>query len=264
MPDLKQSVRSRQSPTGPKYLYGVINCGSSRPLQLVGIDDAVVYCWPYKSIGAAVSDIECVESQQDIVAIDRHGRVAESLMDQFSILPARFGTILSDPQQIDDLLRENYDSFCRDLRRLENKVQFDLKVLWPAGSLREAIEENELSLAVPARAEATDTPSARYSLYKRRERTILQIMECKAAAHADAIERSLLCICNESRCEVLPAEEMMLSSAYLIERTRSAELHRAIGVLQSNSPEFNFLLTGPWPPYSFMNIQERILKCEVV
>jgi len=260
----KQFAAGRGAGTARKYLYGVINCGSLRSLELIGMSGAVVYCQPYKSIGAAVSDVYREECLQDISAVAHHETVIESLMEQFSLLPARFGTILSGPEQLHELLHENHASFCRDLQRLENKVEFDLKVLWPACEIRMSIGQNEASLESFERLRKTDTPGARYALYKRRERVIQDMLQRKAAQHADEIHGSLLPICSETRCQIVPSEGIMLRGAYLIERGRCNEMHRAVEMLQSNTTRFSFLLSGPWPPYSFMNLEERILKCEVV
>ena len=262
--DLKQSIGSRQATRGRKCLYGVINCGSQRSLELIGIDDAVVYCRPWKSIGAAVSDIEHEECLQDIASIERHEAVIEGLMAQFSLLPARFGTVLSDAAQLDDLLRENCSSFCNDLHRLENKAQFDLKVLWPVCELRMLLEKGHRPAGAPWKSEDAATPGTRYALYKQRERAILNALKQKALEHADAVQKLLLEVCTESRCEVLPTEETMLSGSYLVERERCNDMREAVDALQAETPTFSFVLTGPWPPYSFMNLEERILKCEVV
>jgi len=262
--DLEQSVRIRRPAATRKYLYGVINCGSLRSLELTGIDGATVYCRPHKSIGAAVSDVDCADCLRDISAIAHHEGMIESLMEQYSLLPARFGTVMPDQHGIDDLLRENYASFCCDLQRLENKVQFDLSVLWPAYELRVAIEQNEAPLGEVARLGKTGDPGARYAVYKQREKAILRVLERKAAEHADEVQSSLLCLCGESRCETLPSEGVMLRGYYLIDRTLCDELRNTIDTLQARAPRFTFLLTGPWPPYSFMNLEERILKCEVV
>lgn|GEM_PF-1691395 len=264
MRDLKQFARSRQAGTARKYLYGVINCGSLRSLEFIGMGGAVVYCQPYKSIGAAVSDVYREECLQDISAVAHHESVIESLMEQFSLLPARFGTTVSDQEQLDELLRENYASFCRDLQRLEDKVEFDLKVLWPAYEIRMSIEQNEASHEAFARLQKTDSPGARYALYKQRERAILRMLERKAAERSDEIQGLLLRFCTESRCEILPSEGIMLRGAYLVDRSRCDDMRRAVETLQSNTTKHSFVLTGPWPPHSFINLDEKILKCEVV
>jgi hypothetical protein len=260
----RQFDENRQRRPGRKYLYGVINCGSQRSLELVGVNDAAVYCQPWRSVGAAISDIDDEECLQDIASVGRHESVIESLMQQFSLLPARFGTVLHGPDQLDDLLRENWPSFCTDLCRLENKAQLDLKVLWPASELRTLIEQNRRLPGGPSRNQEAGTPSMRYALYKQRERAILNALKQKALEHADAVQESLLRICSESRCEVLPSEELMLSGSYLVERSRCDEIQEVVDALQAEAPTFSFLLSGPWPPYSFMNLEERILKSEMV
>jgi Gas vesicle synthesis protein GvpL/GvpF len=43
----------------------------------------------------------------------------------------------------------------------------------------------------------------------------------------------------------------LLRCSYLVERGRVAAFRDAVAELQRSRPELGFLLTGPWPPYSF-------------
>jgi len=266
----KPNRRARPSNDAHCYhLYGLINCGSLRSLELKGIDDAVVFCRPYRQIGAAVSKCRCHASPRDIDAVARHEKVIDRLMEQFSVLPARFATVLFSGEELDMLLADNYTSFCEDLERLENKVQFDVKVTWPAGEIRLAIEQSDHSLylarcCAPSDAEEYRPPAARYALYKQRERAIQQFLRSRAAEYCDQIQATLVKIAAASRCEVLPQQELMLSGSYLVDRARRTQFREAIDLLQSEHADLSFILTGPWPPYSFMNIEQRVLTCQMV
>jgi Gas vesicle synthesis protein GvpL/GvpF len=50
-----------------------------------------------------------------------------------------------------------------------------------------------------------------------------------------------------------PADEgELLRAAYLVERSRVPEVRDEVARLQHEHPELSLLLTGPWPPYSFV------------
>ena len=142
-----------------KYFYGVIDCSREGALGITGIDDRAVCCTPWHDIGAAVSEFPRDRCSANVSAIARHELVIETLMKTHSLLPARFGTILSEAAQVTELLSANYEGFLRDLERLRNKVEFGLKVLWPAGELRILIERSEPGLSPPATARPAPAPA---------------------------------------------------------------------------------------------------------
>jgi hypothetical protein len=46
----------------------------------------------------------------------------------------------------------------------------------------------------------------------------------------------------------------IIDAVFLIEKDKKAELVRAIEDMQAKYSELNFILTGPWPPYSFVDV----------
>lgn len=241
-----------------KYFYGVIDCSREGALGITGIDDRAVCCTPWHDIGAAVSEFPRDRCSANVSAIARHELVIETLMKTHSLLPARFGTILSEAAQVTELLSANYEGFLRDLERLRNKVEFGLKVLWPAGELRMLIERNEPGLSPPGNCPAG--PGARYALFKRRESAIELALAHRAEGNVTEIQRALLQFSSESRCQVLPSEGLMLSGVYLVDRSQCEAFRKVVDALQSKSSKFCFLLAGPWPPHSFMSLDSRIMK----
>ena len=240
-----------------KYFYGIIQCDSSVPQDITGIDDAPVRVVSRGSICAAVSDVARDDFSHDISAIARHENVLEQLMATCSLLPARFGTVLAD-EQVADLLAGHHDAFLADLRRVRDRMEFALKVLWPMSELRSLIEHNDPVVSAFAELEKLNGPGVRYALYKRREQAVEGILRSKAHAYVDGIQRSLLPMCSEAHCELMPASGVMLEGAYLVEKSRSADFRNLIEALQARNSRFCFVLTGPWPPYGFMSLGSSI------
>ena len=52
-----------------------------------------------------------------------------------------------------------------------------------------------------------------------------------------------------------PSEKLLLAAAYLVERTKIKQYRNKITEVRAKRPELHFLLSGPWPPYSFANIE---------
>jgi hypothetical protein len=51
-----------------------------------------------------------------------------------------------------------------------------------------------------------------------------------------------------------PKQRLVLSASYLVERARLTDYRRELGRLQAERTNLHFLSSGPWPPYTFANI----------
>jgi len=66
------------------------------------------------------------------------------------------------------------------------------------------------------------------------------------------VHASLQPLARESMTRPAPDEGELLRAAYLVERDRVPEVRDEVARLQHEHPELSLLLTGPWPPYSFV------------
>src|SRR5262249_48931523 len=123
--------------TGPstsrgKYVYCIIE--SSDPLKFgpigIGGDPSDVYTVHYRTLAAVVSDapLEVLDSTRDNVLA--HERVNETVMREHTVIPMSFGTIFKTRDDIVELLRSAAEAFGDVLNKMQNKLEFGLKVLW--------------------------------------------------------------------------------------------------------------------------------------
>jgi hypothetical protein len=47
---------------------------------------------------------------------------------------------------------------------------------------------------------------------------------------------------------------VLIDAVFLTEKGKKEQLIKTVKELQSQFPDLNFLMTGPWPPYSFVDI----------
>jgi hypothetical protein len=52
-----------------------------------------------------------------------------------------------------------------------------------------------------------------------------------------------------------PSEKLVLAAAHLVERSKIKNYRQTMAETCQSRPELHFLLSGPWPPYSFANIE---------
>jgi hypothetical protein len=105
---------------------------SSDPLRFgpvgVGADPSDVYTVHYKNLAAVVSDapLEVLDSTRENVLA--HERVNETVMHEHTVIPMSFGTIFKTREDIVELLRSAAEAFGDVLNKMQNKLEFGLKV----------------------------------------------------------------------------------------------------------------------------------------
>src|SRR5947209_11369415 len=115
-----------------KYVYCIIE--ASDPLRFgpigLGANPSEVYTVHFKTLAAVVSDapLEVVDSTREHVLA--HERVNETVMREHTVIPMSFGTIFKTREDIVELLRSAAEAFGDVLNKMQNKLEFGLKVLW--------------------------------------------------------------------------------------------------------------------------------------
>ena len=104
-----------------KYIYCVIRTSQGRKFDLVGLEGEEVYTINYKDIAAVVSNIsisyeECDPTRSNMKT---HTLVLETLMKDYTVLPARFGLISDNEDKLKGLLQKYYSTLKEYIRRLD-------------------------------------------------------------------------------------------------------------------------------------------------
>jgi hypothetical protein len=76
-----------------------------------------------------------------------------------------------------------------------------------------------------------------------------------AAEISDWLRVEVSGLTRDEQITLRPSERLLLSAAHLIERATIARYRTKLGEARKNRPELHFLVSGPWPPYSFANIE---------
>jgi len=130
MPAVEKTVTGSRG----KYVYCIIESSDPQRFGPVGIgaDPSDVYTVHYKNLAAVVSDapLEVLDSTRENVLA--HERVNETVMREHTVIPMSFGTIFKTREDIVELLRSAAEAFGDVLNKMQNKLEFGLKVLWIA------------------------------------------------------------------------------------------------------------------------------------
>src|SRR4249919_3938356 len=125
-------VMAGQPPARGRYVYCIIQSNKALKLGQSTIADEVadVYTVNYKDLAAVVSDVPigALDSTRENVLAHEH--VNETVMRDHTVIPMSFGTIFKTREDIVELLRSAAEAFGDVLNKMQNKLEFGLKVLW--------------------------------------------------------------------------------------------------------------------------------------
>jgi hypothetical protein len=91
-----------------------------------------------------------------------------------------------------------------------------------------------------------------YLLARLEEERRVQAGRRQAETLAAELHAPLSRLATESTQQVLLTPRLLLTAAYLIERTRIEIFRAGVERLSAANPALHFLCTGPWPPYNFV------------
>src|SRR5688572_22674750 len=135
----------RASAVRGRYVYCIIR--STQPLKFgaIGMDEtwADVYTINYKDMAAVVSDVPIAPLDSTRENVLAHERVNETVMRDHTVIPMSFGTIFKTREDIVELLRSAYEAFADVLNKMQDKLEFGLKVLWDRDDMVRAIEQED-------------------------------------------------------------------------------------------------------------------------
>ena len=86
-------------------------------------------------------------------------------------------------------------------------------------------------------------------------------LEELVVTYVDSIINKITTTLNElnsiQKFKKMVTESILVDSVFLLDKELKNDLLAKISALQNQFPELNFVLTGPWPPYSFVKFQVK-------
>lgn len=225
---------------GPEHLPGIVGLAGSR-----------LYALPCKNIAVVTGDFSGQHSRISRDLLLDYARVIEDLFSRYTLLPFQFGNFWNSDESVLQMLGSAYESLIQNLHAVENKYEFSLKVLLDQSFTTDSldIENPDYAALFSRRSEHTD-----YLLQKIREYDKNQAR----SAYADKLfkEISGLMDIEESfyKLKKENSKNILLEWVFLIEKSRMEDAVRIVDEVSHTYSGLYFLMTGPWPPYSFTEI----------
>jgi Gas vesicle synthesis protein GvpL/GvpF len=187
------------------------------------------------------------DSESDAVPVTRdnalaHAAVVRGVLDRTTPLPFRFGTLVTE-QQLSSYISARKPALLTKLAHVRGCVEMSVKIIW------------QLPTDDDEEQPTTQGTGATFLAAKRREILGDERRSAQASAISAWLRETVTGLIRDEQVDVRPAEKLVLSAAHLVERAVITKYRESMAAARLARPELHFLWSGPWPPYSFANIE---------
>src|SRR5439155_13216673 len=126
-------------------VYCIVRSERQRDFGAIGIGGGQrVFTVAYRDLAAVVSDTPIVIYDPTRDNVLAHEFVNETVMREHTVIPMSFGTVFRSEEDVTELLRSTHQAFSEVLEKMQDKIEFGLKVLWDRDKVVSSLEqENE-------------------------------------------------------------------------------------------------------------------------
>ena len=247
------------------YIYCVI--GDSEPRKFAypaigGWADAV-YSISYQDVAAVISASAVMKypiSRENTMA---HQKILEELMNDFTVLPVKFGTVASGKDGLcaaerirEEVLKVRYEELKNLLLKMDAKIELGLKAFWldMKAIFQEIVDENDeiKKLRRKLISKPTTQPFGEKATLGE---MVKDALERKKAKEEKDILNVLKKACVDWRSNKVFGDEMITNSSFLVEKSKVEEfdgLVDKLGAIYNGRMKFKYV--GPIPPINFSEL----------
>jgi len=200
-----------------RYLYGVINSNEGETFGEIGLDKSEVYAIPFRDVSAVVSPSPMKDYGLTEESTMKHQEIIRHIMDEHTVIPAEFGTVINDETILKNLVRTSYNAIKECIKLVDGKVELGVKAILKRDQSLTPIEKDEVA------------------------KDILDSLRKKA---------------EQLRNGDLFSSRLILNASFLIEKRLVDEFSVEIERVQEKyADKLDLLYSGPWAPYNFVYIK---------
>jgi hypothetical protein len=185
--------------------------------------------------------------RRDLLA---HQRVLELAGTSGPVLPLRFGGISPDEETLTGVLAEREDHYTERLRSLAGKVEFNLKASHDEDAVVRLVLESDPDLRETALAHRDTGGGTQEQRIALGERVALGVQR-REAEDARVIREAMEQVCDEVSAGP-EGRGWLANLSFLVPADGIEGLRKAVEQLDEQEPHLVLTLTGPLPPYSFV------------
>ena len=253
------------------YIYGIIPSGDRIIFDEAGVDDDhdEVYTIPSGGLSAVVSATTITHyrgMKRDEAAryLVTHQRIVELVMQHFTVLPVKFGTVLPDEDHVHRLLVQGKSAFCAALERCAGLAQMEVVALWNLQDVFEQIGRDDRIVALKRRI-AGRTQQESMEERVQAGQLVKMLMEERRTEFHEMIASALKPIGVDHVINPVLEDGMVTNVGLLLDNHGQRLLDARLSELdRSFNGTLTFRCIGPLPPYSFATVEVQVPSIEAV
>ncbi len=241
---------------GGRYVYCIVDTDDPVQLSALGIGESEVYTVHEAGLAAVVCEtpLRRYEPTQENLLL--HETVNEAVMRDHTMLPMSFGTVFRSEDDVTEMLRSTAPALREVLAVVRGRVELGVKVSWDREEAMSELERTDPEVRTLKEEIGRGGDGSAYFARRQLGRVVEEAMEERANALTWSVYEPLRPLSVASRNAKLIGDDVILNVAFLVERVREDEFDQAVERLASRHEGLlSFKYTGPWPPYSFVNIR---------
>jgi hypothetical protein len=250
----------------PIYLYGIIPSDHKIIFdEVCGMDDEEdeVYAYPVNGIAAVVGsspldDYRGLKRDRVMRYLVIHQRVVEAVMNHFTVLPVKFGTVLPDLGSLERLLYRGTGQFAQALKKLHGLVQMEVVMLWNLQRVFQEIGQDDAVMQLKAHVAqrpAEQTVNERVALGQ----LVKQMLEQRRAELAGHVGPQLCALARDSIVNPILDDSIVINQGLLLDAPGRQALDATLDHMdEAFNGRYTFRRVGPLPPYSFATVEVQV------
>jgi hypothetical protein len=232
------------------YLYCLID--DDAPIE------SVIFSGPNEGISGSKVTLICVGDFALLVSdfagasvpvtrenVLKHAEVVGSLLPITTPLPFRFGSLATE-EKLESFLDSRSKALQAKQELVRGCVEMSVKIIWD----REWTED--------PRTEEPDKPGTAFLAEKRRKIFGSEARAEEAKRIARWLDERVGEVVREKEYKTNNTGKLLVTVAHLVPRDSVDEYKARLKTARLERPELHFLASGPWPPYSFANIDLEV------
>jgi hypothetical protein len=227
------------------YVYCLVEKIDTLAVPVSGVSGAPVKLITIEDFQLLASDFEGDSpppvTRENALA---HDAVVRSVLKDTTPLPFRFGSVPTETQ-LRSYITSHRTAIEAKLNDVRGCIEMSVKII--------SNPDNEETTATSPSAE--EGPGARFLKEKQRELLGSERRGEEAKQVAAWLKSKVGRYVRQDEINLCPTEKLIVAAAHLIGREEITEYRGRLAEARKTRPDLHFLVSGPWPPYTFSNIE---------
>lgn len=174
----------------------------------------------------------------------KHDAVVGTVLEKTTPLPFRFGTLVTT-EQLENFLEKRGEALKTKLNEVRDCVEMSVKVIWTPDA--SSIVESESP-------DRNFSPGAAFLRAKRREILGDEARVTAAKGLKSWLHDRVNQFVRSEQILLSPSQKLVLAASHLVNKQQMVDYQETMKKVVEERADLHFLVSGPWAPYSFANI----------